>query len=52
MFAFSKKDCEALALQLAQIDVNESHEKKLVEGIFTSALECLSDKDRQLPQVG
>lgn len=51
MFAFSKKDCESLALQLSQIDVNESHEKKLVEGIFSSALECLSDADRQLPQV-
>lgn len=51
MFAFSKKDCESLALQLSQIDVNEPNEKKLVEGIFTSALECLSDSDRQLPQV-
>ncbi|GMH32302.1 hypothetical protein BSKO_00136 [Bryopsis sp. KO-2023] len=51
VFAFSKKDCEALALQLSQIDVNENQEKKLVEGIFSSAVECLSEKDRQLPQV-
>lgn len=51
VFSFSKKECEALALQMAPLDLNEEAEQKLVEGIFWNAVDCLSEDDRRLPQV-
>ncbi|KAL4426270.1 hypothetical protein ABPG77_009885, partial [Micractinium sp. CCAP 211/92] len=52
VFSFSKKECEALAAQMVGMDLNEDHEKKLVEGIFSSAVDLLSEDDRKLPQIG
>ena len=51
VFSFSKKECEALALQMAPLDLNDEAEQKLVEGIFWNAVDCLSDDDRRLPQA-
>ncbi len=51
VFSFSKKECEALALQMAPLDLNDEAEQKLVEGIFWNAIDCLSEDDRRLPQV-
>lgn len=34
--------CCADALQMVGMDLNEDHEKKLVEGIFSSAVDLLS----------
>lgn len=46
VFSFSKRECEALALQMVSLDLNNEAEKKLVQAIYTSALECLSEDDR------
>ena len=51
VFSFSKKECEALALQLSKLDLNDEDEKKLVMEVFNNAMDALSDEDRQLPQV-
>lgn len=51
VFSFSKKDCEAYALQMARLDFNDDEEKELVEQVFVNAMEALSDDDRKLPQV-
>lgn len=51
VFSFSKKDCEALALQMAKLDFNNDEEKKLVESVFNNAIDTLSDDDKKLPQV-
>ena len=51
VFSFSKKECELLARQMAELDLNNSSEKKLVEGIFWNAVDILSEEDRRLPQV-
>ncbi len=51
VFSFSKKECEALALQMAPLDLNDESEHKLVEGIFWNAVDSLSEDDRRLPQV-
>ena len=51
VFSFSKKECEALALQMAPLDLNDNSEHKLVEGVFWNAVDSLSDEDRRLPQV-
>ncbi|XP_035234652.1 exosome RNA helicase MTR4 [Anguilla anguilla] len=51
IFSFSKKECEAYALQVAKLDFNTDEEKKLVEEVFSNAIDCLSDEDKKLPQV-
>ncbi|KAK9803050.1 hypothetical protein WJX73_001880 [Symbiochloris irregularis] len=51
VFSFSKKECEALALQMATLDLNTDDEKGIVDSVFTSALECLGERDRKLPQI-
>ncbi|XP_077980932.1 exosome RNA helicase MTR4-like isoform X2 [Glandiceps talaboti] len=51
VFSFSKKECEAYALQMSKLDFNTSAEKNLVEEVFNNAIDCLSDEDKKLPQV-
>ncbi|XP_061732578.1 exosome RNA helicase MTR4 [Nerophis ophidion] len=51
IFSFSKKECEAYALQVAKLDFNNDEEKRLVEEVFNNAIDCLSDEDKKLPQV-
>ncbi|KAM9306492.1 LOW QUALITY PROTEIN: exosome RNA helicase MTR4 [Pholidichthys leucotaenia] len=51
IFSFSKKECEAYALQVAKLDLNSDDEKRLVEEVFNNAVDCLSDEDKKLPQV-
>lgn len=51
VFSFSKKECEALALQMAPLDLNDEEERKVVDSVFWNAVECLSEDDRRLPQV-
>ena len=33
------------------LDFTTEHEKKLITEVYNNAMECLSDEDRQLPQV-
>ncbi|CAK1602267.1 unnamed protein product [Parnassius mnemosyne] len=51
IFSFSKKDCEAYAMQMAKLDFNTIEEKKLVDEVFNNAMDILSEEDRKLPQV-
>lgn len=51
IFSFSKKDCELYALQMAKLDFNTIEEKKLVDEVFSNAMDVLSEEDRKLPQV-
>ncbi|XP_033845293.1 exosome RNA helicase MTR4 [Periophthalmus magnuspinnatus] len=51
IFSFSKKECEAYALQVGKLDFNKDEEKRLVEEVFNNAIDCLSDEDKKLPQV-
>ncbi|XP_069483381.1 exosome RNA helicase MTR4 isoform X1 [Ambystoma mexicanum] len=51
IFSFSKKDCEAYALQMSKLDFNTDEEKKMVEEVFNNAIDCLNDEDKKLPQV-
>ncbi|XP_047228503.1 exosome RNA helicase MTR4 [Girardinichthys multiradiatus] len=51
IFSFSKKECEAYALQVSKLDFNNDDEKRLVEEVFNNAVDCLSDEDKKLPQV-
>ncbi|KAJ8305287.1 hypothetical protein KUTeg_015832 [Tegillarca granosa] len=51
VFSFSKKDCEAYAMQMSKLDFNTDEEKSLVEEVFNNAIDALSDEDKKLPQV-
>lgn len=51
VFAFSKRECEALALQLSKYEFNSTDEQDLVSNIFNNAIENLAEGDRQLPQI-
>ncbi len=51
IFSFSKKDCEAYALQLSKMNLNDEEEANLVEQVFNNAMDSLADEDRSLPQV-
>jgi ATP-dependent RNA helicase DOB1 len=51
VFAFSKRECESLALSMANLEFNLTAEQELVTNIFTNAVESLSGDDRKLPQI-
>ena len=51
VFSFSKNMCESYALQMSNLTFNEDSEKAMVEKVFNSALEMLTEEDRQLPQI-
>ena len=51
VFAFSKRECESLALQVAKTEHNTAEEQDSVEKIFTNAIAGLSPDDRGLPQI-
>jgi ATP-dependent RNA helicase DOB1 len=51
IFSFSKKECEALALQMSKLDFNDEDEKELVHSVFQNAIDSLGEDDRNLPQV-
>ena len=51
VFSFSKNLCEAYALQMSNLTFNEKSEKDMVEKVFNSALEMLTEEDKQLPQI-
>lgn len=51
VFAFSKKECEALALQMSKLEFNTEDEKNMVSLVFNNAIGALSEEDRSLPQI-
>ncbi len=51
VFSFSKRECEAYALQMSSMAFNDESEKNMVSKVFNSAIEMLSEEDKQLPQI-
>jgi ATP-dependent RNA helicase DOB1 len=51
VFAFSKRECEALALTMSKFEFNSTDEQELVTNIFQNAIENLSADDRNLSQI-
>ncbi|CAO1633444.1 unnamed protein product [Jaminaea pallidilutea] len=51
VFAFSKRECEALALQMSKLEFNTEDEKNMVTTVFNNAISALSEEDRGLPQI-
>ena len=51
VFSFSKNQCESYALQMSNLTFNDNTEKSMVEKVFSSALDMLTEEDKQLPQI-
>jgi ATP-dependent RNA helicase DOB1 len=51
LFSFSKRNCEAFALTLSEMDFNTPDEKAIIEKIYTNAMKTLSEEDQQLPMI-
>jgi ATP-dependent RNA helicase DOB1 len=51
IFAFSKRECESLALTMSKFEFNSTEEQELVANIFQNAIDNLSVDDRKLPQI-
>ena len=51
VFSFSKRECEAYALQMSTMAFNDDSEKAMVTKVFDSAIESLSEEDKKLPQI-
>ncbi|KAL1920074.1 uncharacterized protein VTP21DRAFT_1220 [Calcarisporiella thermophila] len=51
VFCFSKRECEALALKMSKLDINDENEREMVTQVFNNAISQLSEDDRQLPQI-
>ncbi|KAI1330708.1 rRNA-processing arch domain-containing protein [Xylariaceae sp. FL0255] len=51
VFSFSKRECEVLAVHTSKYAFNDESEKAMVRKVFSSAIESLSEDDRELPQI-
>ncbi|KAH8677620.1 rRNA-processing arch domain-containing protein [Xylariales sp. PMI_506] len=51
VFNFSKRECEMMALFTSKFSFNDDSEKAMVQKVFSSAIESLSEEDRDLPQI-
>ncbi|KAF3070374.1 ATP-dependent RNA helicase mtr4 [Daldinia childiae] len=51
VFNFSKRECEMMALTTSKFAFNDDSEKAMVRKVFVSAIESLSEEDRELPQI-
>ncbi|ORY25352.1 rRNA-processing arch domain-domain-containing protein [Naematelia encephala] len=51
IFAFSKRECESLAMQMSKLDFNTEDEAATVGQVFENAIGALSEDDRKLPQI-
>jgi len=51
VFSFSKRECEAYALQMSNLAFNDDSEKAMVSKVFENAIESLSEEDKTLPQI-
>lgn len=51
VFNFSKRECEMMALFTSKFSFNDESEKAMTRKVFSSAIESLSEGDRELPQI-
>ena len=51
VFSFSKRECESLAMQMSTLKFNSEEESRMVEEVFTHAVDTLSEEDLALPQI-
>lgn len=45
VFSFSKKEVEAYAMAMSKLDLTSDDEKRSINNVFESAIECLAAED-------
>lgn len=51
VFSFSRRDCEAYAMQISKTDFSNEEERECIKKIFESAIMSLNEEDQTLPQI-
>ncbi|XP_065880793.1 DExH-box ATP-dependent RNA helicase DExH10 [Euphorbia lathyris] len=51
VFSFSRRECEQHAMSMSKLDFNTQDEKDIVEQVFSNAILCLNEEDRNLPAI-
>lgn len=51
VFSFSRRECEAYATSLKDIDFNDGEQKEMIQEVFYNAISLLSEEDQKLPQI-
>ncbi|KAJ9167383.1 hypothetical protein P3X46_022041 [Hevea brasiliensis] len=51
VFSFSRRECEQHAMSMSKLDFNTQEEKDVVEQVFSNAILCLNEEDRNLPAI-
>ncbi|CAD5208438.1 unnamed protein product [Bursaphelenchus xylophilus] len=51
VFSFSRRECEAYATSLKDMDFNDHDQKDLIRKIFFNAVSILGPEDQKLPQI-
>ncbi|KAI6224049.1 DNA RNA helicase and DSH domain containing protein [Aphelenchoides besseyi] len=51
VFSFSRRECEAYAQSLKDMDFNDGEQKNMIEQIYSSAVALLSEEDQKLSQI-
>jgi ATP-dependent RNA helicase DOB1 len=51
VFSFSKRECEANAIQMSKLEFNTKEEQETVAAVYKNAIASLSDDDQTLPQI-
>lgn len=51
VFSFSRKDCEAMALQMSKLDFSNDDERTNIAQVFDNAVASLNEEDQDLPQI-
>lgn len=49
IFSFSKREVEGYGMAMTKFDLTTEEEKEKIKLIFNSAMDCLSEEDKQLP---
>ncbi|CAN8070872.1 unnamed protein product [Agarophyton chilense] len=51
VFSFSRKDCEAMAMQMSQLNFSSEEDRSNIAQVFENAVASLNEEDQNLPQI-
>eukprot|EP00850_Spirogloea_muscicola_P022162 SM000280S10717 [mRNA] locus=s280:13847:18973:+ [translate_table: standard] len=51
VFSFSRRECEQYAMSMSKLNFNSDADCEAVTQVFSSAIQVLTEEDRELPQV-
>ena len=51
VFSFSRRQCEESALKISKLDFTTDDDKEEIEQVFSNAIDCLNEEDRNLQAI-